>query len=317
MRGLLTAFSLCLAASVPAAAQECAQKIASFDLVQDEYGDIVIPVMFGDTPGHMALDFQTLESSVYAKTVDKLHFPVAVLGNRYEVIRFGERVNRFAEVQAVSIGKTPANFKAFILDRQTGGDLDGWLGLHFLGVHDIDIDFPNKKVTFFSPNACPAKQVVTWTDNFQTVPLTEHVRWNFDFPVQIDGHAIQMGLLPGLSSGVVHLKLAEGVLGLKTTTPGMVPDTVPDYYSYSFKSVKTAGLELAHPKLHVYWRPEEGCVYDRCWDERPAGYLSLNQFRAMHIYIAYHAKKMYLSASDPKPSQAPVTSTASPAAHQP
>jgi hypothetical protein len=123
-----------------------------------------------------------------------------------------------------------------------------------------------------------------------------------------------MGLLPGLSSGVVHLKAAEGVLGLKTTTPGMAPDTASDYYSYSFKSVKIAGVEAANPKLHVYWRPEEGCIYDRCWDERPAGYLSLSQFRAMHIYIAYHAKKMYLSAGDAKPSQA-ATSTASPAAH--
>jgi hypothetical protein len=272
--------------------------------------------MFGDTPGHVALDFQALESSVYAKTAEKLHFPIMVLGRRFEIDWFGEHVTRFAEVPSATIGKAPAqHFKAFVLDRQVEGDLDGWFGLGFLASTDIDIDFPNKKITFLSPSTCPANQVVTWTKNFQTLPLTEHPRWNFDFPVQIEGHTIQMSLLPGLSTGLVHRQQAENVLGLKTTTPGMVPESEPDHYSYSFKSVKIGGLDLADPKLSVFWRPQPGCVDDRCWNEKPGGYLSLNQFRAMHLYIAYHAKKMYLSAGDPKPSQAPAISTASPAAH--
>ena len=314
MRGLLAAVSLCLAASVPAAAQQCGEKIASFDLVQDEDGDIVIPVMFGDTPGHMGLDFDGLESAVYAQTAEKLRFPVTMLGRRYWITWFGESVNRFAEVPPITIGKTPApRFRAYVLERQPG-ELDGWLGLSFLGNNDIDIDFPNKKITFFSPNPCPAKQVVTWTDNFQTVPLTEHVRWNFDFPVQIEGHTIQMSLLAGLSTGWVRLPQAENVLGLKLATPGMTRESEPDFYSYSFKSVKVAGMELADPKLGVLWRSQPGCVDDRCWNEQPAGYLSLNQFRAMHIYIAYRAKKMYLSAGDAKPFQAPAIPMPSPAA---
>ncbi|HET7085314.1 MAG TPA: hypothetical protein VFI23_11125 [Rhizomicrobium sp.] len=314
MRRRLTAVSLCLAATVPAAAQECGQKIASFDLVQADDGSIVIPVMFGDTPGRMGLDFDGLESAVYAKTVDKLHFPVTILGRRYWITWFGQAVNRFAEVPSISIGKAPAHFRAFILDRGEG-ELDGWLGLSFLGNNDIDIDFPNKKITFFSPNPCPAKQVVTWTDNFQTVPLTEHVRWNFDFPVQIEGHSIQMSLLAGLSTGWVRLPQAEDILGLKTNTPGMRKEPEPDFYSYSFKSLKIAGIDMADSRLGVLWRSQPGCVYDRCWNDQPPGYLSLNQFRAMHIYIAYRAKKMYLSAGDPKPPQTPAISPASPAAH--
>jgi hypothetical protein len=313
MRRLVAGFSLCLAASVPAAAEECSQKIASFDLAQESYGNIVIPVMFGDTPGHMALDFQALESSVYAKTVEKLNFPVMVLGRRYETFWFGERVTRFAEVPSMTIGKAPAHFKAFVLDQQ-GGGLDGWLGLSFLAGSDVDIDFPNRKVTFFTPNSCPANQVFALTESFQTVPLTEHVRWNFDFPVQIDGHTIQMGFLPGLSTGVVHLRQAEDVLGLKTTSPGMTKEPDPDFYSYTFKSLKVGGMELANPRLGVIWRREPGCIDDRCWNEKPGGYLSLNQFRSMHLYIAYRAKKMYLSAGDTKTSEA-LISKASPAAH--
>ena len=123
-----------------------------------------------------------------------------------------------------------------------------------------------------------------------------------------------MSLSPEVSTGVVRLPQAKDVLGLKTTTPGMTRESEPDLYSYSFKSVKIAGMELAYPKLGVFWRPQEGCVYDRCWNEQPPGYLSLNQFRTMHLYIAYHAKKMYLSAGDAKPFETS-TSTASPAAH--
>ena len=313
MRRLLAGVLLCLGAGVPAAAEECGEKIASFDLVQDGYGDIVIPVMFGDTPGHMALDFQALESAVYAKTAEKLHFPVTMLGRRYETFWFGERVTRFAEVPSMTIGKAPAHFKAFVLDQQEG-ELDGWLGLSFLAGSDIDIDFPNKKITFFSPNSCPAAQLFALTESFRTVPLTEHVRWNFDFPVQIDGHTIQMGFLPALSTGVVHLRPAEDVLGLKTTSPGMTKEPAPDFYSYTFKSLKVGGMELASLKLGVLWRPEPGCIDDRCWNEKPGGYLSLNQFRAMHLYIAYRAKKMYLSAGDSKLFRAPI-SMASPAAH--
>ena len=316
MRGLLTAFSLYLVVSAPAAAEECSEKVASFDLVQEGYGSIMIPVMFGGTPGHMALDFQALESSVYAKTVEKLNFPVTVLGRRYETIWFGERVTRFAEVPSMTIGKAPAHFKAFVLNQQEG-ELDGWLGLSFLAGSDIDIDFLNRKITFFTPNSCPAKQVFASTESFQTVPLTEHVRWNFDFPVQIDGHTIQMSFLPGLSTGVVHLRQAEDVLGLKTTSPGMTKEPEPDFYSYTFKSLKIGGMELANPRLGVIWRPEPGCIDDRCWNEKPGGYLSLNQFRGMHLYIAYRARKMYLSAGDAKSSQSSATSTASLAEHQP
>ncbi|MBW8707761.1 MAG: hypothetical protein JF627_00560, partial [Alphaproteobacteria bacterium] len=83
--------------SLPVAAQECSEKIASFDLVQTAYGDIVIPVMFGDMPGRMALDFQGLESAVYAKSVDRLHLPVNFLGKRFEIKWAGERITRFAE----------------------------------------------------------------------------------------------------------------------------------------------------------------------------------------------------------------------------
>ena len=315
MRRLLAGVLLCLGAGVPAAAQECGEKIASFDLVQDDDGDIVIPVMFGDTPGHMALDFNGLESAIYAKTVEKLRLPVTMLGRRYWITWFGESINRFAEVPSISIGKAPVNFKAFILNKQPSEQLDGWLGLSFLANNDIDIDFPNRKITFFRSNSCPAKQLFPLTENFQTVPLTEHVRWNFDFPVQIEGHTIQMSLLPGLSTGWVRLPQAEDVLGLKTASPGMTKEPETDFYSYAFKSVKIAGMELAYPKLGVLWHLQEGCVYDRCWNEQPPGYLSLNQFRTMRLYIAYRAKKMYLSAGGSKPSQASATSMALPAAH--
>src|SRR5690349_9421298 len=117
-RRLLAALSLCLAASVPAAAQECGVEIASFDLVQDDDGNIVIPVIFGDTPGHMRLDFNGLESAVYANTVEKLHFPVTMLGRRYWITWFGESVNRFAELPSITIGKASTHFKAFILSKQ-------------------------------------------------------------------------------------------------------------------------------------------------------------------------------------------------------
>ena len=313
IRRLLVFLLACLGTSLPALAQDCGEKVATFDLEQGAFGDIVIPISFGDAPVRMRLDFSSRNSVLYEKTAERLHLQPTVMGDRYKVTVSGERVTRFADIPVITIGKVKTPFKAFLV-KQSQDESDGWFGIDMLAGLDTDIDFANKKVTLFSPNHCPAKQVVYWTDTFQSVPLTVRYWGSFDFPVQVDGHTIQMKFGSLMSTGLVRLPAAGDALGLKLETPGMLREPQPDLYSYPFKSLKVGNLELADPKLLVYWSPEPGCIADRCGGREALGYLSVNQFRSLHLYIAYREKKLYISVADPKASSTP-TSTASPAAH--
>ncbi len=267
---------------------QCTEKVASFDLVQNEQGDIVIPALLQDTPTKMGLNFSSSWSALSARTAEKLGLPPRKILTKRAYTAFGALITHYLEIPSVKLGTLSKRmeFMAIPADARMDPQIEGWLGLSVLASFDVDIDFGNGKLNLFQPGHCADDRTVYWTKDYDVLPLSVRKFGNVDFPVQLDGQAIQMNLADGMPVG--YVKMSAGNFedaGSKN----------------SFSALKLGRQEIRNPELTVSDDRADPCQPRfQCFGAEAGGTVSLAQLRGTHLYFAFQAKKLYVSAANAK-----------------
>jgi hypothetical protein len=136
---------------------QCSEKVASFDLVQNEDGDLIIPALLQDTSTDMGLDFSFTWSSLRASTAQKLGLPLRKILTKRTYHTSGVEITHFLEVPSVKLGSMSKRMELMALPEEARIDprINGWLALNVLADFDVEIDFGNAKLNLFQPGRWP------------------------------------------------------------------------------------------------------------------------------------------------------------------
>jgi hypothetical protein len=266
---------------------QCTEKVASFDLVQTAEGDIIIPVLLQDTQTKMGMDFSFTWTSLKATTAEKLGIPIRKILTKRNYHASGVDITQFLDVP-IKLGAMSKRMEMMALPEgaQIDPQMDGWLGLNVLTTFDIDIDFGNTKLNLFQPGYCHDEKMVYWTKDYDVLPLTVRKFGNIDFPAQLDGHDVQMNLD------------VFDPLGTVKTSAGPF-DLAAGEDHRSFSSLKIGKQDVKNVSMHVMDDRENPCQPRfQCFGAEAGGLVSLNQLKGLHLYFAYHTKKLYVSAAN-------------------
>ena len=234
------------------------------------------------------------------------------------------------------ISRDQASVAQFVLGRLHGknmtfpvapfGGSRNIFSLNLMLPYDIDIDFGNDKLNFFSQDHC-AGGVQYWTAPAVAVlPLT--VRGgHMTVPVMLDGHEFTATIDTGAATSTLRMDIAQHsydlAIGTKDTpeTGILNGDAGLKTYSHIFKSLTFGGIEVINP--HITIIPD---AVNRNGDRTqqtgnraklvkddivgPPMLIGMNVLRQLHIYMAFGEKKLYISPASPAQPAASATPAA-------
>jgi predicted aspartyl protease len=189
------------------------------------------------------------------------------------------------------------NILVFIDERIRGGGMDGTLAPEMMHRFDVDFDFRQGTVNFFSQEHCPGK-IVYWTkDGAIVIPMDVQPNGKIRIPVTVDGNRVMAELDTGSVTSFISMDLARRL--------GVTPDSKDlklklsygfkdrfKEFDYPFKTLSLDGLTVNNP--HITVMSDEllpsGLGYDLT--------LGISFLRQLHLYIAYKEEKLYITPAD-------------------
>jgi predicted aspartyl protease len=286
-------------------------------MVPTEYGQVAISLQIGDQRKLMIIDTGAWFSFLGADTVASLKLPTRSMSDQFvSYDASGHRTSTVATAPSISIGPLQVSAVDFVVappSERFGANVSGLLGANVLKHFDIDFDFANKKVNFFSQDHCPG-QVVYWTQNGSA-----RIPFKFDgskisLPVQLDGHELWAMLDTGAFASTISAPIANQVFDLTPSSPGVDrKETTHDDGTKSvdathvFGALGFGGVMIANPRLHLL--ADKMGAAARADNARtdytdmppphlPALLLGMAELRQLHLYIAYGEKTLYVTAAD-------------------
>jgi hypothetical protein len=304
------AFVLVLLMSSPLAgtawAVECTTKIATFNLVQGNKGDIVIPIVIEGKPFNFELSFDHYDSLLEQEVADSLGLESTKINGLYTAAVDSEKVSHFVWVKSALVGETPRNFTALLIPggNVSPGQVAGVLGLNFLAYFDVDLDFGGNKITFFTPNWCDKKDVVYWTSHFSVLSMVIRKLGNFDFPVSVGSAPMQFGIRSS-DTNIIKQSFATRALPSTQVMPGFSPLNPGSGFNaeqYHPRDLKIGDVVIPNPQFAVKDDVTQPTCesFHGCYGDEAAGYISMNQLKALHMYISYMKKRIFVSAAAEK-----------------
>jgi hypothetical protein len=201
--------------------------------------------------------------------------------------------------------------------------ISGVLGPDYLMSYDVELDFANNKMRFFSKDHCEGKVVYWKYTALAVVPFAVKGQAHIVFPLTLDGHEVRTLLDTGSDTSFMSQAVAELVYGIHhPATKGMETingQDVSGIYHHSFTSLGTDGLAMANvpieimPAMSDQHQTEEEQWYGGAWlrDEDDL-VLGMNELRHLHIFIAYSEHRLYLTPAEQPPTTASTTPSAQP-----
>jgi len=296
MKRLLAMLALLVGASpLAAGAEDCRLHIAaSVTMGIDEAGGVYLPMSIGSNTVNLLVDTGGLDSMLSDAAVAKLGLSTQVLGAGIHVTMFGgKRIDRYATARDVVFGglTTPSMRFLVMPDGALSPGLDGTIAPDILRAYDDDFDFANAKFNLISPEHCTG-QVIYWTSE----PHTE-IEFTLDgphvtLPVTLDGQQITAEIDTGSSRSLFTLEEAERLFGFDANSPLLTSLGGGRSYKYAFKTLSFGGVTVANPDILLV--PDAKARLHRYNDRIILG---MGVLRQLHLYIAYHEKKLYITAA--------------------
>ena len=294
----------------PASAEQCQLKlIASLDMVENPYGELLIPIGIAGTSQTMLLDTAGYSGSLVDNVADALKLEHKAMSPVVSVYGSGgEKFDRYVTVPSVNIGPVSAQNVNFLLIHKMGMAA-GTIGPDVLRSFDIDLDFGKKKVNFFSPDHCKG-QVVYWTSSYVAMPMKILESGHIEITANLDNHDLQTTFDTGTTRSTLSLPVARSTFDVDEKSANVSrirgADANPVYRA-NFKNLSLQGISVPNPTVDlipdaVYVRANQD-VPDR---ERylpglphiPDLILGLDVIHQLHVYIAYQEHMLYVTAAD-------------------
>ncbi len=232
-----------------------------------------------------------------------------------------------ASISQFALGRLHGTDKTFPV--LPGSGIDGIISLNFMLPYDIDVDFGNDKLNFFSQDHCDGR-VVYWTASAVAVlPITIR-QSHMTVPVILDGHEWSAIIDTGASSSTLRMDIAEHSYDLKmgtedTPETGILNgDKDLKTYRHIFKTLTFGDISVGNARMtiipdvvkrHGDTAQQVGNRARLVKDEivGPPMLIGMNVLRQLHIYMAFGERKMYISPASPaQPTPGAATATAEP-----
>jgi predicted aspartyl protease len=297
MRRLVGAVALLLAAATPVLADDTCHliRITSLDMNIDEEGGTYVPMTIGGQSVNLLIDTGGIDSMLTRTAVNTLGLHPTSLDGRYVVLFGGQRIDHYAlALNIVFGGLTAPSMRFLVMPDGLPAELSGTLAPDILRAYDDDFDFANAKFSLFSPDHCPGR-VVYWTqgDYAQIGFATDRVG-HISFPVLLDGKEIRTDMDTGSSRSILSLEQAEDLFGFdeKSAALTALPGRGSSHsYKYPFKTLIFGGVTVTNPDI---------ILVSDAQSRLPGGrhfILGMGILRQLHMYIAYHEEKLYVTAA--------------------
>jgi len=183
----------------------------------------------------------------------------------------------------------------FIDERIGGAGMDGTLAPEMMHHFDVDFDFRQGTVSFFSQDHCPGK-VVYWTKTGAIViPMDVQPNGKIRIPITVDGNKVMAFLDTGSVTSFVSMGRAYN-LGVTKDSKYLKVKRVYGYkdrykeYDYPFKTLSLDGLTVNNPHITI--------MSDETLSGMENDLILGNSFlRQLHIYVAYKEEKLYITSA--------------------
>jgi hypothetical protein len=230
----------------------------------------------------------------------------------------GQQFHQYAILPILIVGGMRFESVRAFIDPTPHADtrLGGSLGADLLLRTDVEFDFAQRKVNFFSQDHCPG-QVIYWKASAAAaVPMRIE---RFGYPilsVTLDGHAYNALLDTGSTDTFMNLRAAQSDFGVKLDAPdvskvGELGSPYPEIlYRRAFNSLDLNGIAIANiPILMKRDLAEETHRQQVSTGSRIAEPLSepngaapltlgMREMRRLHLYLAYKEQMLYVTPAE-------------------
>ncbi len=343
---LCIAMSAALTPGAAWAAGQCGplQRLMSVDTVTGPAGYMLVPVRIGDAQRLMLFDTGGSISAITQAAAQDLRLPT--YDSRVKIVGVsGAASTRSTIIPSITIGTSESKRAQYMVlpgDILRGANTSGVIGIlaPAPGV-DIDVDFAAHKLSFFSPDHCDGKVVYWQATAVAVVPMriagvqarTEFSTEHIIVPVTLDGKSLDALIDTGSTNNALKLSIAQERFGVDVNAPDVQPlgqlgnNASAKIYRKRFGTLSFEGVTVTNPVMDLL--PDEQTR--GLGDERRTGSLTRPSDRGlpdliigmpvlskMHMYIAYHERKVYITAgADPAQVQTASLTQPPPAAAAP
>jgi len=311
------------------------KQAASINLIPALNGVQMVPVIINGTQKNLLLSTAGGISALSARTVAAfgLH-PVSTARGGRLLDRAGNASNLYVVVASFELGGLQGKNVYFMVspNQKMGTNaalpIDGVLANDMMDRFDVEMDFANHKLNYFSTDHCDG-DVVYWPANATAIVSyssakpgaripDSHIR----IPVTLDGKEFKALIDTGSPRSTISAATAEYVFHITANTPGAVPlgtvanDPNHRILGYEFGNLAFEGVSVSHPRFAVI--PDlvgskdpsnefkTGSRVQKVDDHiGPEITIGMDVLRELHLYVATREHRLYITPSTPAVAPSP------------
>jgi predicted aspartyl protease len=257
---------------------------------------ITIPVSVNGKELHFLVDTGGYVTSISQDVAASLKLePHNIMMNRIEDAG-GKVASQYVWADSFKLGGMEAKKFDLMVDLLKDPHIDGTLAPDLLRNFDLDFDFATMTLNLFRPHACEG-QAVYWTKDYIALPMDILKSGHARVDITLDNENMDAILDTGASASVMTLNSARHYFDLDKDSSGVSKlghvvsgqGSVNDSYRYAFKSLSMGGVAVTNPKIVLADAPTVMAV------EHASLILGMSELRYLHLYFAYHERKLYIS----------------------
>jgi len=318
---------LAIAAAAPALADDACgplKGLATAPLISDRQNlRVAVPVTINGQTSLMLLDTGAFATSVTPKAADEMKMPRSRSGIAIRDI-LGNASNDLARISQLTLGRLSAqDVDVYVLpDAQESqyephstssaslpSQLAGIFGSDFLRPYDLDLDFAAGKMHLMSSDHCEGKVIYWRPEVFAIVPFVLTKSGGITFTMQLNGTDVTVLLDTGATHSTMRADVARRLFGLdrpaqgeEIANPILNNESVQGMFVHRFDTLATDGFAISNPQILIYPDVESTRMgAEQAWYDKQNGtretdlILGMRELRQLHVYVAYHEHKVYLS----------------------
>jgi predicted aspartyl protease len=262
-----------------------------------EQGHVRIEVRLDGVPRHFIVDTGGLLSGVSEAVAADQKLPTHGIRDDLDIKGIGgKRTERYAIADTLTMGKLKASDVQLLIEAATAPGEDGVIAPDYLRNFDLEFDFAARTLNLFRPHRCE-DHVVYWGGTYTVLPMHLTEQGHIQIEATLDGAALEAMVDTGAPASLIgartvaskfDLELGPGEVAVRGGTGGVTTAS-----AHRFHTLTLGGLTINDPPLLVTadesaWRSDYSILL-----------LGLRELRMFHVYIAYRARKLYLSPLPP------------------
>ena len=277
--------------------QECKlHRVASFPMTR--VGDrVTVPVTVNGVEKNFLVDTGGYVTSISEDTATALKLESHPIVFTRIQDAGGKEATKYVYAGSFKLGSMEARKFDLMVDEVKNSHIDGTLAPDLLRNFDVEFDFAGMTMNLFRPHPCDGKAAY-WTQAFIAIPLEVTKSGHTRVDVTLDGEDMDAILDTGAVASIMTFGSARRFFSLHPDSTGVIKagqlggaqGSVNDAYRYPFKSLTMGEVAVSNPRLLLADAPSILA------DEHVSLILGMSEMRFLHLYFAYHERKLYISA---------------------